>query len=100
MLDNTSQEFFTPFYPKNSDGSTNLCTSLLIYKEIGRICLNGKHLIKAEFVRYKHDTHKYLYDMRFEQEINGLTNTFYLDTSRRSILDEDFRELARGTLVS
>lgn len=99
MLDSTLQEFFTPFYPMNKDGSTNLCTSLLIYNEVGRVNLNGKELIKAEFVRYKHDTHKYLYDMRFEQEINGLTKKFYLEPGHNNILDKNLTILAKASLI-
>lgn len=99
MLDSTSQEFFTPFYPMNSDGSIKLCTSLLIYKEVERVDLNGKHYIKAEFIRYKHDTDKYLYEDRFEQEINGLTKKFYLEPGHNNILDKNLTILAKASLV-
>lgn len=100
MLGNTSKEFFTPFYPKNHDGSTNRCTSLLIFKEVERVCLDGKHLIKAEFVRYKHDTYKFLEEIRYEQEMDGLTKIFYIDPSHRNILNENLKILASGCLIN
>lgn len=99
MLDRTSQEFFTPFYPMNKDGSIKLSTSLLIYKEVKRVELNGKHLIQAEFIRYTHDTDKFLNKDRFEQEIDGLTDTFYLEPIHNNIRDKNLTILAKASLV-
>ncbi|TCB47352.1 hypothetical protein E0H80_16285 [Acinetobacter sp. ANC 4779] len=95
-----TDEKFTPFYPINKDGSVKLCTSLLIYKEVKpNISEDTRTLIKAELIRYKHDTQKFSYEERIKQEIEGLESIFYIDFNHGNILNEQLKEVAKTTLI-